>query len=313
MSILSRRSVLALVAAFGGFAYFTRVGSNGAEIAQTLYAQPLPRPEAALNVYHLGHSLVGRDMPAMVQQLAGPGHAHHSQLGWGTSLREHWEPDLPINGFEAENDHPQFRPAREAIETGTYDAFVLTEMVEIADAIRYHDTPEYLANWASLAQGANPNARIYLYETWHHTNDPKGWLARIDQDLPGQWKGRILYPALAKTDAPIYLIPAGQVMAAFVRAVEAQGGVEGIAVVNDLFNRAADGTPDTIHFNDLGAYLNALTHYAVLYHRSPVGLPHQLDRADGTPAQAPSAAAALLMQQTVWDVIARHPETGVAG
>ena len=32
------------------------------------------------------------------------------------------------------------------------------------------------------------------------------------------------------------------------------------------------------------AYLVALTHYAVLYRQSPVGLPHALSRADGTPA-----------------------------
>ena len=65
-------------------------------------------------------------------------------------------------------------------------------------------------------------------------------------------------------------------------------------------------------FVALGAYLVALTHYAVLYHRSPVGLPHQLTRADGTPADAPSAEAAALMQEVVWEVVQRHPETGVA-
>jgi hypothetical protein len=311
MSMLSRRSALALAAAFGAFVYFTR--SKGADRAAALYANPMPSPDGPLAVFHLGHSLVGRDMPAMLAQLAGDGHMHHSQLGWGTSMRDHWEPDVPVNGFEAENDHDRFRPAREAVGAGTYDALVLTEMVEIADAIRYHDSADYLGRWAELAHAANPQTRIYLYETWHHTNDPKGWLARIDQDLRSAWQGQILHPALAQADAPIYLIPAGQVMAAFVRAVDARGGVDGISSLQDLFDRAGDGSPDTIHFNDLGAYLVALTHYAVLYHRSPVGLPHALNRADGTPATAPSAEAARLMQETVWEVVTRHPETGVAG
>ena len=70
--------------------------------------------------------------------------AYDSQLGWGTSLREHWEPDLPINGFDAENDHPRFRPARDAIGSGDYDSVVLTEMVEIKDAVKYHKSGKVL-------------------------------------------------------------------------------------------------------------------------------------------------------------------------
>lgn len=312
MSSLTRRAALGVLAAVaaGAYAYY-RMG-EGARVAEALYANPLPKPDGALTVFHLGHSLVGRDMPAMLAQLSGEGHDYASQLGWGTSLREHWEDDLPINGFDVENDHPRFRPAKEALTSGRYDTLVLTEMVEIADAVRYHDSAEYLAQWAGLAWDANPAARIYLYETWHHTDDDAGWLARIDSDLRDYWQDRVKYPALAQSDAPIHLIPAGQVKAAFVRAVADRGGLPGMAGVDDLMAKREDGTPDTIHFNDLGAYLVALTHYAVLYHRSPVGLPFALNRADGTPATAPSLEVAALMQQTVWDVIARHPETGVA-
>ncbi|MFK7837221.1 MAG: hypothetical protein AB8B60_13465 [Sulfitobacter sp.] len=313
MMKLTRRAaigVLAAASAFGGYTYVQR--QRLLSTAQTLYANPLPKPDGALNVFHLGHSLVGRDMPAMLAQLAGQGHRYDSQLGWGTSLKEHWEPDLPVNGFDVENDHPRFRPAKEAIGSGGYDSIVLTEMVEIADAIRYHDSAEYLARWAALAFEANPNARIYLYETWHHTDDGNGWLYRIDRDLRKFWQTQVKFPALLEGEAPIHLIPAGQVKAAFIRAVEAQSGVAEIAGVDDLFAKQADGTADTIHFNDLGAYLVALTHYAVLYHRSPLGLPHALLRADGTPAEAPAPEVAALMQRIVWEVVQRHPETGVA-
>ena len=313
MPNLTRRtalSVLALSLGIGGYYFAQR--QRGSDAAQALYANPLAKPDGGLKVFHLGHSLVGRDMPAMLAQLAGAGHDYDSQLGWGTSLREHWEPELTINGFDQENAHARFRPARDAIGSGDYDVVVLTEMVEIADAIRYHDSAEYLARWAGLAWDANPQSRIYLYETWHHTDDGNGWLVRIDRDLRKFWQGRVKYPALASGDAPIHLIPAGQVKAAFVRAIEVQGGLDGVTSLHDLFTKREDGTPDTIHFNDLGAYLVALTHYAVLYHRSPLGLPHELNLADGTPATAPSPAVAALMQQTVWEVVQRHPETGVA-
>jgi len=285
-----------------------------ADTVAAAYAAPLAAPERPIAVYHLGHSLVGRDMPAMLAQLAGEGHRYALQLGWGTSLKEHWEPDLAINGFEAENDTPKFRPAREAIGSGDYDAVVLTEMVELRDAIKYHDSATYLGKWADLARAASADTRVYLYETWHRLDDPAGWLARLDADLQSLWEDKLLLPDLAAGGAarPIHVIPAGQVMARFVRAVEAAGGVDNIASRDALFRRDDDGTLDDIHLNDLGHYLVALTHYAVLYGRSPVGLPHELTRADGSPATAPGPQAARLMQETVWQVVTTYPKTGVA-
>jgi len=112
---------------------------------------------------------------------------------------------------------------------------------------------------------------------------------------------------------PVYLIPAGQVMARFVREIEAQSGSGTVTSRDDLFQRRDDGSTDPIHLGDMGAYLVALTHYAVLYQKSPMGLPHQLHRADGTPAQAPDAATAKLMQRIVWEVVTSLPETGVRG
>jgi hypothetical protein len=264
---------------------------------------PLPAPTGPLNVFHLGHSLVNRDMPAMLAQLAPPGHAYDSQLGWGTTLQAHWG-DAPINGFEAENAHPRFRPAREAVESGAYDAVVLTEMVEIRDAIRYFDSAKYLAQWANLAVSARPDVRFYLYETWHRLDDPEGWLERLDRDLDRYWLSRVLGPALKDLPeaAQVRLIPAGQVLAAFVREVESQGGLGNVRDRTDLFQRSADGTLDTIHLNDLGNYLVALVHFAVLYQASPIGLPFQLNRADGSPALSPTEDVALRMQEVVQSV-----------
>ena len=311
MSRLTRRIALAGLAVAGaGAAFWWQRRQASAAAVQAAYAGPLSPPEGPLRTFHLGHSLVGRDMPAMLAQLAD--HTYESQLGWGTSLREHWEPDLAINGFDTENAHPRYRDARQAVGSGDYDALVMTEMVELRDAIRYHDSAKYLARWANLAHQAQPETRIYLYETWHHTNDPDGWDTRVAADWPALWRDKVLYPAVGRSGAAIHLIPGGHVMAAFVGEVIKAGGIGGITRLEDLFATNDDGTPDTIHFNDLGAYLMALTHYAVLYHRSPVGLPHQLDRADGTPADAPSAAAAKAMQETVWRIVGTFQETGVA-
>ena len=272
-----------------------------------LYALPPGAVEAPLHVYHLGHSLVGRDMPAMLAQLAGEGHDYTSQLGWGATMREHWEPDIAVAGYAEENTHRQHRDPHEALAGASVDALVVTEAVEIRDAIRYQDSAKYLGFWAGAAWEANPAARVYLYETWHPLDGEEDWLTRLDRDLALYWEGAILRVALSAQDAlrPIYMIPGGQVMAAFVREVEASGGIGPIRSRDDLF-------ADNIHFNDYGAYLMALTHYAVLYGRSPIGLPHALLTSDGNPAGDPGPEAAGAMQRVVWDVVTSYPPSGVA-
>lgn len=274
------------------------------ESFEALYTSPAPKPEGPLRVFHIGHSLVGRDMPAMLAQLAADGHDYASQLGWGATLQSHWEPDVPINGFAAENAHLKYRDAHEAVRSGEYNALVLTEMVEIKAAVDYYESPRMLYNWAAAAQALG--TPVYFYETWHPLDDPDGWRMRLDRDLDTYWEGKIMRPALAMSDAPtpIYLIPGGQVMAAFADALDAQGPVGPLTTHRDLFS-------DHVHFNDYGAYLIALTHYAVLYQQSPVGLPHALARADGTPADDPGPNVAQLMQETVWGVVTSLPRTGV--
>lgn len=316
----SKLLVLALVvavlggAAFGISALRSPAPKLSEEDRAALYAVPLKAPVRPLRVYHLGHSLVGRDMPAMLAQLMGADAAYDSQLGWGTSLREHWEPDLPINGFDEENAHPRYRSATEALGAGEYTHFVLTEMVEIRDAIKYHQSDVYLHKWAEQARAANPSIRIYVYETWHGTDTADGWLSRLDADLARHWQDEILFPAIARDPekTPIHVIPAGQVLAAFVRKIEKQGGLGDVSDRTALFARMPDGTHDPIHLNDLGNYLVALVHYAVLTHQSPVGLPFELRRADGTNAASPGPDVARLMQNTVWDVVRAYPETGLA-
>jgi hypothetical protein len=280
------------------------VGSAALEAA----LQPMPAPDRPLRVYHLGHSLVGRDMPAMLAQMAG--HDHASQLGWGATLRQHWEDALEIPGFDTENAHSHFRPAHEAIASGEYDAIILTEMIGLREAIRYHASPFYLARWAEAARAGNPAVRLYLYETWHRLDEPEGFLERLADDLFTLWKGQLKQGAMAWGQEPPHLIPGGQVLRAAVLAAEA-GQFPGLSSRDDFFRREADGTVDPIHLNDLGHYLIALAHYAVLYHRSPLMLPAQVTRADGAQVSIDPDQAARL-QALVWDVVRRIPATGLA-
>ena len=278
-----------------------------------LYKAPTPPSQEKVRIFHLGHSLVGRDMPAMLAQLAGRNHRYELQLGWGTSLREHWEPELEINGFSHENATPRYRDARAALASGEYDAFVMTEMIGLRDAIRWHDSSRYAAKWAEAAFAGRSDIRVHLYETWHPLDEPADWLERISEDLKRLWLARLLWPAVRATERPIYLVPAGHVMARLVREVESRPeGLYGMRNRWDLFAIDQNGKQDNIHLSDLGMYLVALTHYATLYRKTPVGLPHQLLRADGTPARAPSPELAKRVQEIVWEVVTSMEElTGV--
>ena len=143
-------------------------------------------------------------------------------------------------------------------------------------------------------------------------------------------------------DTPVRVIPVGEVLYELDLAIR-DGALPGI---EDFYDRSQDyfvtarrngGNPppfdpddfdpqagvlnfyaDGIHLNDqphngpdsgtIGAYVAALTHYAVLTGESPVGLgvgPYeQLD------SQA-DAALIEALQQTVWDVVTSDPNTGV--
>lgn len=281
------------------------------------YDTPLTPLARDVSVYYLGHSLIGPDIPAFVTQLAqaagDTGASYNSQLGWGTSLRTHWEPDEAIPGFDAMNQPPAHRPAKPALESGTYDALVLTEMIDLEDAIRWHDSGRYTALWAQLARKHAPNIRIYKYETWHQHANAADWLKRIDRDAEALWEGTILAQAKAYPGVgTIHVIPAGRAMAAFAREIEARGGLPGMASTDTLFTLTDAGTRDDIHPSDKAAYLIALVHYATLYHADPRGLPYALLRADGTQAEAPAPEVAALMQHIAWDVVRRVRSTGVA-
>lgn len=275
---------------------------------EAAYAHPLPPPAGALDVYHLGHSLVGQKMPQILAQMGG--HDHASQLGWGTSLAQHSQGPEAVFGYETENSHAFHREAREALASGDYDAVVFTEMVELKDAITYHGSPAYLAIWAKAARAGNPDARLYLYETWHHLSDPAGWEARIESDLAALWEGEVLAGALAHGAPPVYLIPGGQVLAAAARAAKA-GGIAGVTARESFFALDDKGDQDTIHLNDLGVYVIALTHYAVLYQRSPEGLPNRFSLADGSVFFVETDTAEAL-QSLVWQVVRQVPRTGIA-
>lgn len=314
MKVLRRKILTLGVSVLGLLAACTQ-GKIDAETLGQLYGEALEKPAKKLKVYHLGHSLVGRTMPSMLQQVSGDGHDYRSQLGWGTPLKAHWEPDEVINGFEKENNHEKFQAFDEALNSNEFDVFVLTEMVEIKAAIKYFQSAKYFKKFVDAISEKSPRSRIYFYESWHEVNDPEGWNFRLERDYQKYWLSQVLAPTLMSKDLKqtVYVIPVGQVMLALFKEIEKSGGVEGLNKPEDLFARNEDGSLDPIHVNEVGEYLVALVHYAVLYQQDPTGLPNQLKNEFGEQAMAPSQEAAQLMQRVTWQVVSNDFRTGITG
>lgn len=311
-------ALLGLGAAGGGYALWRRKAGKlplpelpplGDEAAfLTDFHRPLAPPAGPMRVFHIGHSLVGREMPGFLAQMAQ--HSYESQLGWGTTLREHWEERLTINGFETENAHPRYRPAREALASGDYDALILTEMSSVEDSLRWHATPNYIAEWAKAARAGRPDIRVYLYQSWRNLDTPGGWEAQTRADLQTFWVNEFLRRAWAAGSGPVHLIPAGAVLVAAALAAEA-GQIPGVTEREAFFSITPEGLRDNVHMSDLGAWLVALTHYAVLYHALPEQPLAEVSRPDGSVfTLAPETAAALA--GVLRGVIAMQPGTGVA-
>ena len=95
------------------------------------------------------------------------------------------------------------------------------------------------------------------------------------------------------------LIPGALIFAEVYDAIAA-GTAPGLGDISDLF-------ADHIHLNDTGAYLIALSHFAVIYGRDPRGLPSNIGR-----RSPPSPETAAWMQDLVWRIVTSYERTGVA-
>ena len=113
---------------------------------------------------------------------------------------------------------------------------------------------------------------------------------------------REAYPNLKK---PILMIPVGDVLFELDRRAKA-GKVPGLKGVEELY-------VDGIHFNNVGAFVVGTTFYATMFKKDPTGAdfrpygPGTKQKLDQPITQELAAA----VQRTVWDVVSRHPYSGI--
>ncbi len=248
----------------------------------------------ALAVFHVGNSFTRwGDIPAQLQNMAAASdrpHVRGDHLTDGQTLEYQWSNGVPGGTYTRGS------PVRWELATASWDALVLQPMSREWQAERL-DAFLQAAGWfADLAESVN--TRVYLYAYWPWRDDPLS-----DQDGINAAFEQVR-SALSVSGRIVRIIPVGE---AFRAAVGEMGTGELAGLTRgDLYR-------DELHPSDLGYYLSALVHFAVLHRRNPAGLPAQgisSDPASGEPVSIPTNVAAAF-QRVAWDAARSIPESGI--
>jgi hypothetical protein len=274
-----------------------------ATLPQAAGGSATPPLENGQRVFVCGHSFHVFIAVPLAGMARAAGLKDHTTVGTqflgGSRTLQHW--NLP----DAKNK------AKQALQTGEVDVLTLAP-------IQHPD--EGIDHFVALALKHNPAVRVTVQASWaawdsDNTRFPKGARAKVDRDkTPEQL--RKLHAAYFKSveeqvaalnrrhgKPVVFLVPCGQAIVALRSKIHA-GKVPGLKAQAELFS-------DPIgHARPPLQALVAYCHYAVIYRRSPVGLPMPdvLKKANN-----PSWDDRLnrVLQEIAWEAVTSHPLSGV--
>jgi len=243
-------------------------------------------------------------MPAILKELAKSADIMgHDQVGesyiGGSRIIQHW--DVPADKNKV----------KELLKAGKVDVLTLSPI---------HLPDEGIENFAKLAVENNPNIRIFIQENWlpFDIYDVTFKLrpAKVDHNKPtGEELRKLHEPYFAGLEEharelnkklgkeAVFVTPVGQAVVALREKIIA-GQAPGIKTQEDLF------TDPIGHAKAPIMVLNAYCHYAVIYRKSPVGLPvpEVLKQAK---LEGDEAKLNTLLQELAWDAVTKNPLSGV--
>ena len=257
---------------------------------------------AGLKVLSAGHSFHVWMPPLVAEMAKAAGIQGHEQLAissiGGSKVIQHW--DLP----------PEKNKAKPVLVAGKADLFTM--------APTFLPDPG-IENFTKLGLEHNPKIRFTLQQNWVPFEDPEIWLSKnkpksIDRDVLTLAQLRAKHDPYFKLiedhvkelnqripAAKIAIVPSGEAVMA-LRDKVIKGEAPGIKTQNELFTDVLGHPGPQIRV------LSAYCHYAVIYRRSPVGLPvvSQLTK-------LPEAEKLnRLLQEIAWKAVTGHPMSGVA-
>jgi hypothetical protein len=279
---------------------------------------------AGKRVFYASHSLMWDMPPVLAQQVEAYGIENHTIVGHqriGVSrARQHW--NLP----------DERNQAKQALKAGNVDVFVMSPLVHPDQAI---------TDFVELGLKHNPDMQFLIQISWpglgftdNEQFNAQGRLGGARRGFRGGFGGRTMFgtPADNKTPEDLATINAidienaetqvkqinkelgkGKTVAYLVPTAQAHNALRTL-----IYKKAMPGMTDqTQVFRDPIGHptppvvaLNAYLHFAVLYRRSPVGLPMPDILAN---AARPEWNEDLnkKLQQLAWDLVTTYPPSGV--
>ena len=251
-------------------------------------------------VFFSGHSF-HYFMPPILADIAKKADIKgHTQVGLsaigGSRVYQHW------NAGGGKNK------ARESLEAGTLDVFTMAPIFLPDDGIE---------KFVKLGVEKNPKMRIFVQENWlpwdHYEPAFKAPKEKVDHNKPtGESLRKMHEPFFKSIDdhvaelnkkydtKAVRIAPVGQAVIKLREAIIA-GKAPGLKEQNDLFYDAIG------HANPPLMAQVAYVYYALIYEKTPVGLP-----VPGVLAKANEAEKLnRLLQEIAWDAVTSHPQSGV--
>jgi hypothetical protein len=261
-----------------------------------------PKGQRVFFASHSGMSFVPDPLGELAESAKIKGHKKVGlqKLGASRTL-QHW--NLP----EDKNQ------AKKALKAGEVDVFVMSP-------IQFPD--EGVEHFVKFGLAHNPNLRFLVQITWgggdiDNQDFPQGAFANVDREkTPDQLKklyARNIKAAEAQADdinqkygggkKVLFLVPSAQALVA-LRTRIAHQEVPGLTKQGELFSDALSHPSAPLEA------LNTYLHFAVLYDRSPVGLPMPglLKRAK---REAWDEKLNRSLQELAWETAANYPYSGV--
>jgi hypothetical protein len=264
--------------------------------------------------------LVWADDPIPGQRVFTAGHSFHvflpgilRDMAKKAGIEEHTVAGLSAIGGSRVIQHwnvaDEKNKAKELLKAGKIDVLTLSPIYLPDEGIK---------NFVKLAVENNPKVRVTVQENWlpfdlyepTFTARPK----KVDHNALSIAELRKMHEPYFKSvdehvaelnkelgKQVVFVVPVGQAVIA-LREKIIDGKTPGLKVQEDLFADAIGHAKPPIQA------LSGYCHFAVIYRRSPVGLPmpYVLEKAKANPELN------RLLQELAWNAVTAHPLSGVA-
>jgi hypothetical protein len=276
-------------------------------IVSPALAEPSTRPTtfpASQRVFVAGHSFHVPVGALLVQITKGSGVEHiaagQQSIG-GSTVTQHW--NLPDDKNKA----------KQAINANKVDVLTLSPHLLLPD--------EAIDKFADLLLEHNPNARVTVQASWmprdgvlfgefnNAKRDTTDLAALRKLSAPVADKGRAQIKAIndryaEKLHRPVaFMVPVGEAVLRLRERV-VKGEVPGVVKQSELVR------DDLGHGKEAVYVLNAYCHYAVIYGRSPVGLPVP-DALTKAGFGENTKKVTTILQEIAWAAVCDEPASGV--